>query len=92
MSLDRFNVLLPFQFRGLEEYADKGNYDFALSLVSRLDTNIKSLVNAIRDQCITDKAILPAITGGESEADADVQIAVNTDVEGAQLETMLWLG
>ena len=84
MSISLFNVNLPAQYRGLEDTASPENYDFAVGLVGRLDVNTRAIINAIRAQCVTDEALVAA-------GAADAAIATDTDVEGAQLETLLWV-
>lgn len=83
MSIEPFNVQLPVQYRGLEDMATAENYDFAVGLVSRMDVNTRAIISAVRDQCVTDQALVASGTGS---------VAVSSDVDGAEMEAVIWQG
>ncbi len=89
MALDRFNVSLPVAFTGLEDLAPEETQVFTLELINRLESNSTALINALRDQVIVDPNALAALNRGE-QTPATTTIATIDDVEGTQLETMLW--
>jgi len=77
MSATLFNVSLPTQYRGSEEIATPENYDFAGTLVGRIDLNTRAIISAVRDQCVTSETMTDTLS---------------TESDGSQLEEILWQG
>ena len=89
MAIQRFNYSKPANYQGLEDLAPAEVQSFALEMIRRLDQNLTSLENAIRDQVIVDPSVLPPQESGDSPAET-FNSATMQDVEDRELEAIFW--
>lgn len=92
MSIERFNVTPPTRYQGLTALAAKENLEFAEELVRRLTVNQDTILNALTEQVVVEKSILPLLQAGSSSTNVAISVSTTDDSTGAEIEAILWMG
>jgi len=91
MAITTFQSTPPNDYRGLEDYVSEEQKPFVLELIRRLQQNQSKLLSDLANQVIVDTSLLPTVTSGEAQA-VDYSAASSTDVDDAEIVSMMWGG
>lgn len=90
-GIERFNVNIPAKYNGIEDFATADMKEFANEMQRRLETNQDAILNALRNQVVVQKSLLPLQVGGASQP-SSLTLITNINLENSTAFNALWEG